>query len=369
MHKNAISKIKIRKRGEERMEGSLILANGEKFTGQWQGKQKDHIGELIYFTGMARFQEFITDPANKGKIVIATFPGVLNSNLDHSKFESDQIQIGGLITQQDASMPIDVKGINVLDLFFEQNIPVLTGMDTRALIKRVKKEGEMPAIISSKHAVNRLSAHMEDIYADSGTEHITPNGNKHIVIINFGYKKSLIQSLCQSGHKVTAVSGRIDISSVHSLKPDGIIFSGGPGNPLEWQKFFPDYKKLAMKYPTMGLGLGHQILALAFGANIEKMPAGHRNFKEAVIHTGSQKVFMSNQNHGYTVNEKDLKQHGFLVTFKNIHDGTVEGLVHEQYLVVTYQFHPEQIHNPLNELIFDHFFKTVNESKGASVYA
>ncbi len=351
------------------MEGSLILANGERFTGQWQGNPKDHIGELIYFTGMARFQEFITDPANKGKIVIATFPGILNSDLDPSKFESDQIQIGGLITQQDVNMSVDVKGINVLDLFSEQNIPVLTSMDTRALIKRVKKEGEMPAIISSKHTVNRLSTQMEDIYTSFGTEHIIPKGHKHIVMINFGYRKSLIHSLSQSGHKVTVTSGHIDISSIHSLKPDGIIFSGGPGNPLEWQKFFPDYKKLALKYPTLGLGLGHQILALAFGANIEKMPAGHRNFKEAVIEIDSQKVFMSNQNHGYTVNEKNLKQSGFRVSFKNVHDGTVEGLIHEQYLVVTYQFHPEQAHNPLNELIFNHFFKTVNESKGASVYA
>lgn len=351
------------------MKGSLILANGEKFTGQWQGKPKDHIGELIYFTGMARFQEFITDPANKGKIVIATFPGVLNSDLDQSMFESDKIQIGGLITQQDASMPIDVKGINVLDIFYKQNVPVLTGMDTRALVKRVKKEGEMPAIISSEHTANRISAHTEDLQGDSGTEYIIPNGNKHIVIINFSYKKSLIQVLSKFGNKATVVSSNTDISSVNALKPDGIIFSGGPGNPLQWQKCFPEYKKLAMKYPTIGLGLGHQILALAFGANIEKMPTGHRNFKEPVIQPGSNKVFMSSQNHGFTVAEKNLKQNGLRVSFKNVHDGTVEGLVHEQYPVATYQFHPEQMNNPLNELIFNNFFRTVNESKGARVYA
>ncbi len=351
------------------MKGSLILANGEKFTGQWQGKPKDHIGEVIYFTGMGRFQEFITDPANHGKIVISTFPGILNSDLDHAKFESDEIQIGGLITQQDASMTINEKGLKVLDLFYDQNIPILTEMDTRALIKRIKKEGEMPALLSSKHTVNRLSGQMEDVHHDFGTEFINTNGKKHIVVINFGYKKSLIQTLSDSGNKVTVVSSIIDLNLMNSLKPDGLIFSGGPGNPSQWQKFFPVYKMLAMKYPTIGFGLGHQILALAFGANVEKLPTGHRNFKEAVIHTASNKVFMSSQNHGYTVDGKDLNEIGFRISFKNVHDGTVEGLIHEHYPVATYQFHPEQANNHINELIFKDFFTTVYDSKGASVYA
>lgn len=351
------------------MEGSLLLANGEKFTGQWHGKPKDHIGELIYFTGMVRFQEFITDPANQGKIVIATFPGILNSELDQTKFESDQIQIGGLISQQDTSMPLNENGKSVLEIFYHENIPVLTCMDTRALIKRVIKEGEMPAVISSQHEVNHISAVPEKITKNFGTESVIPNGEKHIVIVNFGYKKSLIQSLSQSGNKVTVVSNNIDLKLINSLNPDGIIFSGGPGNPIHWKKFFKEYKKMAMKYPTIGLGLGHQILALAFGATIEKMAAGHRNFKEAVIQTGSNKVFMSSQNHGYLVDENNLNQTGLRVSFKNVHDGTVEGLVHEQYPVATYQFHPEQTNNPLNELIFNSFFQTVNNSKGARVYA
>ncbi|WP_164525580.1 carbamoyl phosphate synthase small subunit [Siminovitchia acidinfaciens] len=351
------------------MEGSLILANGEIFTGKWHGRQKDHIGELIFFTGMGRFQEFITDPANQGKIVIATFPGILNSDLDHSKSESDKIQIGGLISQQDVSLPMNSNGKSVLDIFSAQNIPILSGMDTRALIKRVKTDGEMPAVISSGHKANRLDGHTEAVVAMSGTEYVVQNGNKHIVIINFGYKKSLIQAVSKFGNKVTVVSNHIDMNLMNSLQPDGLIFSGGAGDPMQWHKFFPQYKQLAMKYPTIGLGLGHQILALSFGATVEKMPTGHRNFKEAVIHTESKKVFMSSQNHGYAVNEKDLIKRGLRVSFKNVHDGTVEGLEHEQYPLATYQFHPEQINNPLNELIFNNFFQTVNESKGARIYA
>lgn len=351
------------------MEGSLILANGEMFTGKWHGKLKDHIGELIFFTGMGRFQEFITDPANQGKIVIATFPGILNSDLDHSKYESDQIQIGGLISQQDASLPMIGNKNNILDILVQQNIPVLTGMDTRTLIKRVKTEGEMPAVISSGHKANDLDVRTEAGSTISGTEYIVNKGNKHIVIINFGYKKSLIQSVSKSGNKVTVVSNDTDINMIDSLHPDGLIFSGGAGNPTQWHKFFPQYKQMAMQYPTIGLGLGHQILALSFGATVEKMPTGHRNFKEAVLQTESNKVFMSCQNHGYAVNEKDLLKSGLRVSFTNVHDGTVEGLQHEQYPLATYQFHPEQMNNPLNELIFNKFFQTVNESKGARVYA
>lgn len=351
------------------MEGSLILANGEMFTGQWLGKPKEYIGELIYFTGMVRFQEFITDPANTGKIVIATFPGILNSELDQSKFESDHIQIGGLISQQDATMPMNSNGTSILEIFDEQNVPVLTCMDTRALIKRIKKEGEMPAVITANNKANRLSDEKRGLQSTTNIENVIPNGNKHIVIINFGHRKSLIQSLSVTGSKITVVPDDIDMNMMDSLNPDGLIFSGGPGNPLEWQKLFSQYKKFAIKYPTIGIGLGHQILGLSFGASVEKMPTGHRNFKEAVMETKSEKVYMSNQNHGYTIKEKGLLHNGLHVTFKNVHDGTVEGLVHEQYPIATYQFHPEQMNNPLNDLIFNKFFQTVNESKGVRVYA
>jgi len=351
------------------MKGSLILANGDTFIGQWHGKEKDHMGELIYFTGMGRFQEFITDPANFGKIVVATFPGILNSDIDTTKFESDQIHIGGLITQQDSSLLLKDGTSNLMDVFKEQTIPIMSGADTRAIIKRIKKEGEQPAILTTHQKGNRLPPVSEWKLNSKQITNICEQGKKHIVILNFGYKKSLLKQMSDKDVKITIISGDSNAEAIDSLQPDGVIFSGGPGNPASWKKHFPEYKKIAMTYPTVGLGLGHQVLPLSFGAAAEKMPTGHRNFKEAVIHTATNKIFMSCQNHEYLISEKNIGKSGFKVSFKNVHDGSIEGLVHDKYPLATYQFHPEQINNPLNQLIFLDFFQQVFESKGERIYA
>ncbi|MFD1706630.1 carbamoyl phosphate synthase small subunit [Siminovitchia sediminis] len=351
------------------MKGFLKLANGDVFTGQWYGKARECTGELIYFTGMARFTEFITDPSNQGKIVISTFPGILNSRLDPALFESNSVQISGLVCQQDTEMPLNRSSQNLLDVFISQDVPVLTSADTRALMKRMKREGEMAAGLTPGQAAHHSIEIQKQKVPSYEIEYVIEKGKKHIVILNFGCKKSLIEAAAASGCKVTVVPGSTDIQNVLSLKPDGIIFSGGPGNPMDWKKSFKYYRQLAMAFPAIGLGLGHQILALSFGASVHKMAAGHRNFKEAVLETDSNKVFMTSQNHEYVVEEKSLKDTGFKVSYKNVHDRTVEGLVHDEYPLTTYQFHSEHVFNPLNERIFNQFFQTVFESKGARLYA
>ncbi|WP_339163269.1 carbamoyl phosphate synthase small subunit [Siminovitchia sp. FSL W7-1587] len=349
------------------MEGSLLLANGERFTGQWHGKNSDSFGEIIFYTGMGRIQEFITDPANKGKIVVATFPGIVNVELDKEQFESDQIQINGLIIQDDLSIPQNA------DLYHElltANIPILAGADTRAIVKKVKYAGEMPAVLTLGSSNQLFPIDQKEGRADKKkVDMILKEGKNHIVIIDFGYKKSLLKLLKKIDCKVTIVPDHATKKQIDSLNPDGLIFSGGYGNPLLWEQYLNEYKHMAVSYPVLGLGLGHQILALSFGGNVEKMRTGHRSFKEPIIDSTTQKVYMSVQNHGYAVQDKQLNKNGWRISFKNVHDGTIEGLVHEHYPIATYQFHPDLYDHPLNTIVFQTFFHHLGERKGARVYA
>lgn len=353
------------------MKGYLMLQNGEHFTGKWYGEAKECIGELIFFTGMGHFQEFITDPANKGKIVVATFPAILNRPIDTKRFESDEIQIAGLITQYEYPDDDSFPQHSFMHSLIDQGIAILTGMDTRAIIKRLKLLGEKPALMTTMNRsanINELLKEKERPHVVGKKEKLT-EGNKHVVIVNFGYKKTLIQPFLEARLKVTIVPAHLSVHDVHTLAPDGVIFSGGPGNPEDWKSYFQIFKEIAVTYPTIGVGLGHQILAMSFGASIEKMKIGHRSFKEPIVYLATNQIFMSTQNHGFTINEASLHRSGFLVSFKNIQDQTIEGLVHERYNIKTCQFHPECENNQLNDLIFKPFIQEVNDSKGAAVYA
>lgn len=349
------------------MKGSLMLANGERFTGQWHGKKSDFFGEIIFYTGMGRLQEFITDPANQGKMVAATFPGILNAICDKEQYESGKIQISGLIIQDDLS----VQHHNSLyQELIAKGIPVLSGVDTRAIVKKVKYAGEMPAVLRPDSKYNLFPEDREEgISQTNKIESVIKDGKSHIVIINFGYKKSLLKMLKKAGCKVTIVPYDISKKQIDSLNPEGLIFSGGYGNPFSLEKYLNEYKQMAVSYPVLAFGLGHQVLALAFGGHVEKMRTGHRGFKEPIIDSATHKVYMSVQNHGYAVQDKQLNQNDWRISFKNVHDGTIEGLVHEQYPIATYQFHPDFYDNPLNTIVFQAFFQHLDESKGAKVYA
>lgn len=348
------------------MQGSLRLANGEIFNGDWNGEIEESYGEIIHYTGMSNFLEFLTDPAIKGKIVLTTYPGILNSRLDTNKYESDHIQAAGVITQQ--PLPYIKDHDNIAGLCIQQDIPLLTNMDTRAIMKQLRAKGEMPAkMVANEQLKGIISS--PSAYSSYTNKVINQNGSKHIVIIDFGVKKSLINLFTAKDVKLTIVSPTMLAEDVEALKPNGIIFSGGAGNPDAWKQNYPEYRKLAEIYPTIGFGLGHQILASIFGANIIKLTRGHRSFKQPIIHTQTNQVFLSVQNHGYAVDEQSLKDTGFTISYKSIQDGTVEGLVHNQYRIITYQFHPNGINTKLESMMFHSFFQQLVQQKGVKLYA
>jgi carbamoyl-phosphate synthase small subunit len=287
--------------------------------------------------------------------------------MEKAHLESGQIQIKGLIIQDDCST---VNPGSLLRELIENDVPVLSGADTRAIVKRIKYAGEMPAVLTRNKKCGLLpTLGEEEPERTKQMKTIIQKGKSHIAVIDFGYKRSLISVLQKYGCKVTIVPCFATKQQMDELNPDGVIFSGGWGNPLSWGPYFDEYKKIAISRPVVAFGLGHQILALSFGIPVEKMRTGHRSFKEPVIDAATQKVYMSVQNHGYAVQDKQMNKCGWRISFQNVHDGTVEGLVHERHPIATYQFHPDLYENPLNDAIFEPFFQHVSESKGASVYA
>ncbi|WP_062104963.1 carbamoyl phosphate synthase small subunit [Bacillus niameyensis] len=350
------------------MEGILKFANGKRYTGHWHGDIGEYTGDVIFYTGMGNFLEFMTDPAIKGKIVIVTYPGVLHSSFDLSNFESEDLQLAALVTQQEL-LKTSITTQKWMSLFKEQSIPVLTGTDTRAMVKDLLNNGEMSATIYADYEEVSKTIIKKTILGRSGKEVINPNSEKHLVVLDFGIKKSLISWLRCLDYKLTIISGETNFSEINKLEPDGLVFSGGSGNPTVWNKYLKDYKELATKFPTIGFGLGHQILALSFGAKVDKMKWGHRNFRQPIIHIETKKIYSSNQNHGYSVSNKELELTGFKPSFLSIQDGSIEGLTHEKYPINTYQFHPDGRNLKLEALMKSAYFQQLEQSKGVKMYA
>ncbi len=350
------------------MKGIIQLANNKQYTGQWHGDVTHCKGQVIFYTGMGNFLEFMTDPETKGKIVVATYPGILDSHFDPSKFESDDLQLTALIIQQELFVQSE-REKNWLAFFKEKGIPIMSGMDTRTIIKQLLKDGEISAKMTADH--HKLEPKFDDQKSTSHekTKVLNPTGKTNLVVLNFGIKKSLLAWLKGFHCKLTILSAETSASTIAELKPDGVIFSGGSGHPADYQQYFEDYAKVAKSYPTIAFGLGHQILALAFGANVEKMKWGHRGFKQATYHTSTQQVYLTNQNHGYHISLQNLEETGFKPSFLSVQDDDIEGLIHKDFPIATYQFHPDGTNFKLESLIKDAYFQQLEQSKGEKLYA
>lgn len=351
----------------DNMEGSLTLANGEKYEGQWLGNSHDYTDELIFYTGMVYFQEFITDPAIKGKIVVASYPGIFNCKADINRFESEKIQIGGLVISQQIPNESFDSG-HILYYLGKAGVPILANVDTRTIVKKLRTIGEMPAVMSSTKDVSH-SHRAEYQQENKHKQTFNESGHKHLVMINFGMNKSLEKYFIRKNYKLTVVPNEITAKEMKTLKPDGIVFSGGPGNPAKHEAYFKEYKEIATSFPTIAFGIGYQVLALSFGGKVGKMKCGHRGFNHPVIHVDTQKVFMTKQNHGYSVIENSLENASLQVSYRNVHDGTMEGFVHEQYDLTAFQFYPDEKNNQLSSTMFQSFFEQLEQTKGATVYA
>ncbi len=339
----------------------LTLQNGKVFQGYRFGADGETTGELIFSTGMVGYMETITDPVNFGKMVVQTFPLIGNYGAIRADIESEKASISAYVVREICDTPSNFRmdGGALEDYLKEEGVIGIYGVDTRELTKIIREEGEMNARIGnkplSKEEVEELASHkVEDAIdkvAPKGKGYFaSPKGSYTIALWNLGAKNSTIAHLNEQGCNVISMPARSTAEEILALNVNGVVVSDGPGDPNENQTLILEIKKLLGRVPVMGLGLGHQLIALALGAVVEKQKYGHRGSNQPVKHTKTGKVYISSQNHGYEVVSDSVKE-GRII-FKNVNDGSCEGIEYESLRAFTLQFAPEacdigHLQNPL----------------------
>ncbi|MDQ7860239.1 carbamoyl phosphate synthase small subunit [Peribacillus frigoritolerans] len=244
-------------------------------------------------------------------------------------------------------------------------------MDTRAVVKNIRQEGSMQAVITADEkytvvpSLNGLSAHVAEV--STKVVERFGEGDKHVVMMDFGYKKSILDSLVAQGCRVSVVPFDTEFEQIKDLKPDGILLSNGPGDPKQLEYLFRKLKKRSLRvFPTMGICLGHQLTALALGGNTKKNVVWTSRCESARGRFEKRKkVYMSSQNHSYEVDEPSLQGTSLQVRFRNVNDNTVEGLMHEDLPIFTTQYHPEANPGPIeSSLLFKDFLQMINDYSG-----
>ncbi|MDY6296567.1 MAG: glutamine-hydrolyzing carbamoyl-phosphate synthase small subunit [Schwartzia succinivorans] len=346
------------------MNGKLILEDGTVFTGKLLNNMKA-TGEVVFNTGMTGYQEILTDPSYCRQIVTLTYPIIGNYGIADIFMQSRKSFVNGFIIGElcdnGSNWHLETE---LSDFLTRQGIPCLYDVDTRAVTKHIRAAGTMKGIIvpedAAKTEIDELFA--VPIKKEVVSEATTPNVYKmendgpHVVVMDFGIKQNILDSLHQWGCDLTIVPSNTTAEEIMNLNPDGIFLSNGPGDPKDIPDVIENVKKLIGKKPMFGICLGHQILGLALGANTYKLKFGHRGSNQPVKNLETGRVYITSQNHGYAVDEASLEGLPLKVTHRSINDGTVEGMRHTKLPIFSVQFHPEASPGPTdNTYLFDQF--------------
>ncbi|USG65295.1 carbamoyl phosphate synthase small subunit [Brevibacillus ruminantium] len=358
--------------------GYLTLESGEVFAGTLFGAPLEGIGEVVFHTGMTGYQEVMSDPSFAGQIVTFTYPLIGNYGINDQDYEAAKPALAGMVVSELCSEPSHYQsGRSLAEAAEEFGFPILAGVDTRTVTKRVRQEGPLWGVIADRPlSLEEVSALRKkyikkSLVANVSSQEIQryPGTKEHVVLIDLGMKRSILESLQSLGCRVTVVPFDTTYAQIQALQPDGLLFSNGPGDPEDLLTYCVEWRKAAEQYPTMGICLGHQVLALAFGGKTEKLKYGHRGGNHPVKELLTGKVYMTSQNHGYVVKEESLDNRQLLVTYRNVNDNSVEGLRHQHLPVMTVQFHPEAHPGPSDTSHMLTQFLQLIRGVGAKIYA
>lgn len=356
----------------------LLLADGRYFEGTNFGAPvHDVTGEVVFTTGMVGYLETLTDPSYNGQIVIQTFPLVGNYGVIPEDFESKKIWLSGYIVKEECTTPSNYRCEGDLDTFLkDQGIPAISGIDTRAVTRIIREVGAMNGMITDKEPPYS-DALLEEIRSFSVTravETVTPEkteifpaeGEKkfRVALWDFGAKDNIRRELQKRGCEVIDLPASTTAEELMKYEPDGIMLTNGPGDPSENVGVIEEIRKAAdKKIPMFGICLGHQLMALAMGAETGKMKFGHRGANQPVKFLETNRIYISSQNHGYEVKADSLPANAKL-SFINVNDGTCEGIDYTDRPAFTVQFHPEACSGPLDtRFLFDRFIENMKAAK------
>lgn len=359
------------------MKAFLILADGHVFTGTSIGAEKEVISEIVFNTSMTGYLEILTDPSYAGQAVVMTYPLIGNYGVCYDDMEDERPWPDGLIVRELASVPSNFRSEDSLEAFLkENNIPGIAGIDTRALTKILRSQGTMNGMITTNEnydldeVLERIRAFKAKDVVKAVTcaeKSVIPGDGFKVALLDFGAKKNIARELNQRGCEVTIYPAYTSAEEILDTKPDGIMLSNGPGDPKDCGPIIEEVKKMFdSDIPMFGICLGHQLLALANGADTRKMKWGHRGANHPVKDLRTGRVYISTQNHGYVVADKTVPEDVAEVSFLNANDASTEGLHYLGKNVFTVQFHPEACGGPQDtSFLFDRFIHMMEVSKDA----
>ena len=351
--------------------GFLILEDGSSYDGYLMGSLASSTGEVVFVTAMTGYQEVLTDPSYAGQIVVFTYPLIGNYGINDQLAESVRAQVAGCVMRNYASTPShQLSDLSLNAYMVQQNIVGIHGVDTRAITRKLRCSGVMKGMIvednnnSAYRCLKESPAYETIDYASlvSSTKPYKWRTKEKsdvpllkIVVYDCGLKFNILRILESRYCEVIVVPNSSTAGDILRLNPDGVVISPGPGDPSLLSSSVDLVRQIVHRIPTLGICLGHQLIAQAFGAKTFKLKFGHRGSNHPVQDINSGKVYITAQNHGYAV-EGDSLPGDIVVTHLNLNDGTIEGISHRNLPVMSIQYHSEASPGPQdNEYIFDQF--------------
>lgn len=358
------------------MNAFLILEDGHVFEGQSFGSQKEVICEVVFNTSMTGYLEVLTDPSYQGQGVVMTYPLIGNYGVCLEDAESQKPWHSAFIVREISRSSSNFRREEDLeDYLIKNDIPGISGVDTRAITKILREQGCMGGMITTNpdYDLNEILPKLKAYRVTDAVKTVTRSEKEHVAgdglkvaLLDLGTKRNIVNSLNKRGCDVTVYPAFTTAEEILADQPDGIMLSNGPGDPKECEGIIKEIKKLYdSEVPVFAICLGHQLMALATGADTEKMRWGHRGGNHPVKDLSTGRVYISSQNHGYVIKGDTIPEEAE-VSFVNVNDHTIEGLRYKNKNVRTVQFHPEACPGPQDTAyLFDEFMDMMKGAKNA----
>jgi carbamoyl-phosphate synthase small subunit len=375
----------------------LALSDGSVYRGHGFGAPVVGVGEVVFNTSITGYQEILTDPSYAGQIVVMTAPEIGNVGVNPEDEESLRPFLRGFAVKEMSRWPSSWRSREPLDAYLERHgVPVIAGIDTRALVRRIREGGAQVGALSADPEQQDAAALVSRARSDPGLDGLDlvaevtcerpyrwtegpwagipgqlprrsrPEPSFRVVAYDFGIKRNIARQLVAHGFEVTVVPARTSAEEVLAMNPDAIFLSNGPGDPAGVLGVRENVRRLAAEKPLFGICLGHQILALALGGRTKKLKFGHHGGNQPGQDLATRKVAICAENHGYAVDADSLRASGepVEVTHVNLNDGTVEGLAHLRRPLFSVQYHPEASPGPHDaSYFFSRFREMVARNK------